>query len=88
MHSWVFLPYFSWRITHLRHHKNNGSMEMDEAYVPYTRTDLGLPSEAQSTKEVYRDAIEDSPIYSLWRLFVMQFFGHRGYTCIVHALLC
>ncbi|KAI0088627.1 delta-12 fatty acid desaturase protein [Irpex rosettiformis] len=78
-HSWVFLPYFSWRITHLRHHKHNGSLEMDEAFVPYTRSDLRLPPKQECTKEIYKEAIEDSPLFSLWRLFVMQFFGHQTY---------
>lgn len=55
-------------------------MEMDEAFVPYTRSDLKLPSKQESTREVYKHAIEDSPLMSLWRLFVMNFFGHRKWT--------
>ena len=77
VHSWVLLPYFSWRITHLRHHRHNGSMEMDEAFVPRLRSDLKLPPRKESTKEIYKHAIEDSPIISLRRLLVMNLFGHR-----------
>jgi hypothetical protein len=50
---------------------------MDEAFVPYTRQDYNLPSKEESTMDIYREALEDSPIYSLGRLLVMNFFGHR-----------
>lgn len=50
---------------------------MDEAFVPYTRSDLKLPSKPESSLEIYKHALEDSPLMSLWRLFIMNFFGHR-----------
>lgn len=52
-------------------------MDMDEAFIPYTRSDLNLPPKQESTREIYKEAIEDSPLMSLWRLFIMNFFGHR-----------
>lgn len=52
-------------------------MEMDEAFVPYTRSDLKLPPKPESSLEIYKHALEDSPLMSLWRLFIMNFFGHR-----------
>ncbi|KAH7843318.1 hypothetical protein Vadar_015153 [Vaccinium darrowii] len=37
LHSALLVPYFSWKISHRRHHANTGSMENDEVYVPQTQ---------------------------------------------------
>ncbi|KAH7842032.1 hypothetical protein Vadar_000677 [Vaccinium darrowii] len=37
LHSALLVPYFSWKISHRRHHSNTGSMENDEVYVPQTQ---------------------------------------------------
>ncbi|KAJ7911815.1 fatty acid desaturase-domain-containing protein [Mycena leptocephala] len=42
-HSFLWTPYFSWKISHHRHHISHASMERDEVYVPNTRSDLGIP---------------------------------------------
>ncbi|WCJ32411.1 Delta(12)-fatty-acid desaturase [Euphorbia peplus] len=34
LHSALLVPYFSWKISHRRHHSNTGSMERDEVFVP------------------------------------------------------
>ncbi|KVI12045.1 delta(12)-fatty-acid desaturase FAD2-like [Cynara cardunculus var. scolymus] len=41
LHSCLLTPYFSWKISHRRHHANTGSLEHDEVYVPKTRSKLG-----------------------------------------------
>ncbi|XP_071697285.1 delta(12)-fatty-acid desaturase FAD2-like [Rutidosis leptorrhynchoides] len=41
LHSFLLTPYFSWKISHRRHHANTGSLEHDEVYVPKTRSQLG-----------------------------------------------
>ncbi|KAK9055451.1 hypothetical protein SSX86_026534 [Deinandra increscens subsp. villosa] len=40
LHSLLMTPYFSWKISHRRHHANTGSLEHDEIYVPKTRSKL------------------------------------------------
>ncbi|KAK9055454.1 hypothetical protein SSX86_026537 [Deinandra increscens subsp. villosa] len=40
LHSFLMTPYFSWKISHRRHHANTGSLEHDEVYVPKTRSKL------------------------------------------------
>ncbi|GJT29673.1 omega-6 fatty acid desaturase [Tanacetum coccineum] len=40
LHSFLLTPYFSWKISHRRHHANTGSLEHDEVYVPKTRPKL------------------------------------------------
>ncbi|KAF5352283.1 hypothetical protein D9758_011974 [Tetrapyrgos nigripes] len=44
-HTPLWTPYFSWRISHHRHHTAHASMERDEVYVPWTRKELGIPNE-------------------------------------------
>lgn len=44
LHSWLLVPYFSWKFSHRRHHSNTGSMTKDEVFVPKTRDALGLSS--------------------------------------------
>ncbi|KDP44415.1 hypothetical protein JCGZ_19430 [Jatropha curcas] len=34
LHSSLLVPYFSWKISHRRHHSNTGSIERDEVFVP------------------------------------------------------
>lgn len=40
LHSWLLVPYFSWKYSHRRHHSNTGSLERDEAFVPRTKNDM------------------------------------------------
>lgn len=34
LHSFLMVPYFSWKYSHRRHHSNTGSLERDEVFVP------------------------------------------------------
>lgn len=45
VHSWLLVPYFSWKYSHRRHHSNTGSMERDEVFVPKRREQLTVLSE-------------------------------------------
>ena len=37
LHSALFVPYFSWKISHGKHHKSTGHMERDMVFLPKTR---------------------------------------------------
>ncbi|KAI0827412.1 delta-12 fatty acid desaturase protein [Trametes gibbosa] len=78
-HTLIFLPYFSWRLTHLRHHKAAGNLDTEEVYVPHLRSSYGLPPPEKATKSDYREAFEESPIFLLCRFMVMQFLGLHTY---------
>lgn len=37
LHSALLVPYYSWKITHARHHKAAGDLQRDVVYVPHSR---------------------------------------------------
>ncbi|KAI0634236.1 delta-12 fatty acid desaturase protein [Trametes polyzona] len=78
-HTLIFLPYFSWRLTHIRHHKTAGNIDTEEVYVPHTRAAYGLPPPGRATRQDYREAFEESPVFLLVRFLVMQFLGLHTY---------
>ncbi|KAJ7048503.1 fatty acid desaturase-domain-containing protein [Mycena amicta] len=43
LHSGLGVPYHSWRISHAKHHAATGHMTQDQAFVPWTRSQYGLP---------------------------------------------
>ncbi|KAF9475735.1 hypothetical protein BDN70DRAFT_221382 [Pholiota conissans] len=75
LHTWLLIPYYSWRATHHAHHKATASMERDENYVPYTRSQFKLADEKTVKKADYEELFEETPIYTAYRLFIMQAFG-------------
>nr|AFN53645.1 omega-6 desaturase [Linum usitatissimum]AMY26637.1 fatty acid desaturase 2-oxidoreductase activity, omega-6 desaturase [Linum usitatissimum] len=40
LHSALLTPYFSWKISHRRHHANTCSLERDEVYIPRKKSQL------------------------------------------------
>ncbi|KAF9937915.1 Fatty acid oxidation complex subunit alpha, partial [Modicella reniformis] len=63
LHSFLLVPYHSWRITHSKHHKATGHMTKDQVFVPKTRSQIGLaPKEAvdqqEKTEEVVVEEVE------------------------------
>ncbi|XP_020210268.1 omega-6 fatty acid desaturase, endoplasmic reticulum isozyme 2 [Cajanus cajan] len=40
LHSFLLVPYFSWKYSHRRHHSNTGSLERDEVFVPKRKSAL------------------------------------------------
>ena len=39
VHSCLLVPFFSWQISHKRHHSNTGNVDRDEVFVPRVATD-------------------------------------------------
>ncbi|KAJ6635132.1 Titin [Pseudolycoriella hygida] len=66
VHSALLTPYHSWKISHRMHHSNTGSCEHDQAFVPFTQSDL---------EPTWSDALEDSPIYNLYKLSKILLIG-------------
>lgn len=50
--------------------------------MPYTRSKYGLPRETQSTKVDYSEVFDETPIWTLFRMFIMQalyVWSHPGF---------
>ncbi|TFY81121.1 hypothetical protein EWM64_g2893 [Hericium alpestre] len=77
-HTFLWTPYFSWKISHHRHHSNHASMERDEVYVPKTRGDLRI-SEGHGHKIDYEDYLGDTPIFTLFMLIRQQLLAFPAY---------
>ncbi|SJL05747.1 related to Delta(12) fatty acid desaturase [Armillaria ostoyae] len=75
LHTALLIPYYAWHATHHAHHKATSSMERDENYVPYLRSDFGLPSKEKARQFDYNEVFEETPIYTLSRMLIMQGFG-------------
>ncbi|KAL7284512.1 hypothetical protein ACG7TL_001803 [Trametes sanguinea] len=79
LHTWVLTPYFAWRVTHRTHHKGTNNLARDETYHPLTRQDLKLPEASRATPIDYKQMIEETPLYTLFKMVVRQFLGFQLY---------
>ncbi|CEL56888.1 omega-6 fatty acid desaturase (delta-12 desaturase) [Rhizoctonia solani AG-1 IB] len=87
LHSALGVPYHSWRISHARHHAATSHCTRDEAYVPRTRSQKGLPSldyakedlaggrVDEKVQEELVDALGDSPLGAALGVFALLLFG-------------
>ncbi|KAF9891480.1 hypothetical protein FE257_003947 [Aspergillus nanangensis] len=76
-HSFLMVPYFSWKFTHARHHRYTGHMEKDTVFVPWTEDSLA--SRKNATIEQLKHLTEETPIVSLLKLVSHQLFGWQLY---------
>ena len=72
-HSALLVPYFSWKISHGKHHKATGHMERDQVFVPSTRERYAakLGNFAHEMAELG----EETPIMTLLTLLGQQLIG-------------
>ncbi|KAF9511437.1 hypothetical protein BS47DRAFT_1318887 [Hydnum rufescens UP504] len=78
-HTFILTPYYSWRQSHRLHHKSTASMERDENYVPKTRSRLGMAPESVMRRHDYQEILEETPIWTLFRMIIMQTMGWQLY---------
>ncbi|KAL4863578.1 hypothetical protein BDV12DRAFT_206381 [Aspergillus spectabilis] len=76
LHSTLLVPYFSWKITHARHHRYTNNTEKDTAFVPWTEKDHGSK---QSYLPAWLEMFEDTPIYNFISLLAHQLAGWQMY---------
>ncbi|KAH8653231.1 putative Delta(12) fatty acid desaturase [Tricladium varicosporioides] len=82
MHSFLLVPFHSWRLSHSQHHKATGNIEKDTAFVPHSRESWlqrNFGKKAQVNMIEFAELAEDSPISALWHDLVHQLFGWPGY---------
>ncbi|KAI9759132.1 MAG: Oleate hydroxylase fah12 [Chaenotheca gracillima] len=76
-HSSLLVPYFSWKISHGKHHKATGHLERDMVFVPKTR-DAYATKVGRLAHEV-AELLEETPILTALNLFGQQAFGWPMY---------
>jgi omega-6 fatty acid desaturase / acyl-lipid omega-6 desaturase (Delta-12 desaturase) len=82
MHSFLLVPFHSWRLSHSQHHKATGNIEKDTAFVPHSRESwiqLNFGATAKANMVEFTELAEDSPIATLWNCIIHQVFGWPGY---------
>lgn len=79
-HSFLMVPYFSWKITHARHHRYTGHMEKDTVFVPWTEDDLA--SKRNVSIEQLKHLAEETPIVSFIQLIGHQLLGWQMYLIL------
>ncbi|KAI5927502.1 fatty acid desaturase [Camillea tinctor] len=77
LHSSLLVPYFSWKISHGKHHKATGHMERDMVFVPKTREERAsrLGKMAHELSELG----EETPIVTFLTLLGQQLVGWPNY---------
>ncbi|GAA5951233.1 hypothetical protein JCM21900_004383 [Sporobolomyces salmonicolor] len=85
LHSFVLVPYHSWRISHAKHHAATGHLTRDEVFVPRTASYRGVSEKGTGKKKevekgiVLDELLEDAPLYRLGWLLIQQIFGWPAY---------
>ncbi|KAL7284144.1 hypothetical protein ACG7TL_001425 [Trametes sanguinea] len=73
--TFVLAPFFAWKVSHNAHHKAVNSIERDENYVPHLRSHYKLPPKERASTADYAEVLEETPLFTMVRLFVMQAMG-------------
>ena len=77
IHSALLVPYFSWKITHARHHRYAGHVTKDTVFVPEIEDDL--KAENTSRLEKLLDMAEETSVATIFRLLQHQLVGWQLY---------
>ncbi|MCJ1445623.1 MAG: Oleate hydroxylase fah12 [Stictis urceolatum] len=72
-HSALLVPYFSWKISHGKHHKATGNMERDMVFVPKDREEFS--SRMGHMLHELHELTEETPIATVLHLVGQQLFG-------------
>jgi len=76
-HSALLVPYFSWKISHGKHHKATGNMERDMVFVPKTRD--AYASRIGKLVHELNELTEETPIATAIHLVLQQLGGWLMY---------
>ncbi|KAH8602793.1 putative Delta(12) fatty acid desaturase [Bisporella sp. PMI_857] len=76
-HSALLVPYFSWKISHGKHHKATGNMERDMVFVPKTREDYA--SRIGRAVHELHELTEETPIATFIHSVGQQLLGWPMY---------
>ncbi|KAJ5092815.1 Oleate hydroxylase FAH12 [Penicillium angulare] len=77
VHSALMVPFFSWKITHARHHRYHGHIDKDTVFVPPTEAEVENQKPTIFSKFV--ELVEETPLYHAITLTGHQLFGWQMY---------
>ncbi|CAD0097305.1 unnamed protein product, partial [Aureobasidium mustum] len=82
LHSFLLVPYHSWRICHSQHHKATGNLQRDNVFVPRTRKDWikhSHGSDSDPYSITFARLAEDAPLRTLYHCILHQLLGWPAY---------
>lgn len=82
VHSFLLVPYHSWRLTHSTHHKTTNNIEKDIAFVPDVKEDYFAKRDSRGVFMKTLELIEDMPIAVLLELIGHQLVAFPLYLLI------
>lgn len=71
LHSALLVPFFSWKLSHHKHHASTGNIEKDMAWVPATRFEYARGF-AKNLGHDISELCEETPIATLFHTVVVQ----------------
>ena len=77
LHSILMVPYFSWKITHARHHRYTGHVTKDAVFSPRME-EQAKNSNSERVKQFF-DMAEDTPLVTMVKLLGHQLIGWQAY---------
>ena len=76
-HSALLVPYFSWKISHGKHHKATGNIARDMVFVPKTRPEYA--SRVGRAVHELNELLEETPFLTASNVIMQQLFGWPMY---------
>jgi len=73
LHSSLLVPYFSWKISHGKHHKGTGNVAKDMVFVPKTRAEYA--SRTGRLAHELHELCEETPLFTAGHLVGQQLLG-------------
>jgi omega-6 fatty acid desaturase (delta-12 desaturase) len=73
LHSALLVPYFSWKISHGKHHKATGHLDRDMVFVPKTRSEYA--SRVGRLAHELHELVEETPIWTAAHMIGQQLIG-------------
>ncbi|KAJ5918839.1 Oleate hydroxylase FAH12 [Penicillium verhagenii] len=77
VHSLLMVPFFSWKITHARHHRYHGHIDKDTVFVPATESEV--QAREPGTLDKLIELVEETPLYHAVTLIGHQVLGWQLY---------
>ncbi|KAK4941921.1 hypothetical protein LTR10_018251 [Elasticomyces elasticus] len=74
-HSILLVPYFSWKISHRKHHQATGNMERDMAFVPLSKVEYVAQPWHKLALQNLEELTEETPIMTALQMIAHQLIG-------------